>query len=95
MPDVATPDTLDKVNDPKLGHHNHAVMAFNNDQTSFNAVLGVFVISCGYTEEVAKKFAFEIHNNGTSLCYWNTREKCKTVIADFGKIGVRADLVNL
>jgi ATP-dependent Clp protease adapter protein ClpS len=92
---IEKPDTADEVNDPKLGNHKHAVMAFNDDKTSFKAVMGVFIVSCGYTEEVAEKFTWEIHNHGSSLCYWNSRERCKEVIADFNKIGVKAELVQL
>lgn len=75
----------------KLG--NYAVRAFNNDTTPYLNVVGVFIISCGYTPDVANKYTMEIHQKGQSVCYWASKEACEVVIADFKKIGVRAELL--
>lgn len=95
MAATLNPDVKEKVYDPKLGNHKHAVMAFNNDKTSFMDVVGVFIVSCGYSEALAHQYTWEIHNNGMSICYWNTEEKCKDVIKDFHKINVKAELMTL
>lgn len=90
-----TANPKEKVHKPNLGNHKYAVMAFNNKTTSFMDVVGVFIVSCGYDEGLAQKYTWEIHREGSSLCYWNTKEKCREVIKDFEKIGVSAELINL
>lgn len=70
-----------------------SVRAHNNDITPFNSVMGVFIISCGYTEQVARKYTMQIHLDGASVCYWGSKERCESVIEDFKKIGVKAELL--
>jgi ATP-dependent Clp protease adapter protein ClpS len=84
----ASPDTV--VGSP-LG--SYAVRVFNNEVTPFGEVVGVFIISCGYSEAVAGRYAIEIHTLGSSICYWASKERCETVIQDFKKIGVAAELI--
>jgi len=85
---VFSPDTI---TGSPLG--SYAVRAWNNDVTSFGDVVGVFIISCGYGQQVAVKYAAEIHEKGSSVCYWASKERCETVVADFKKIGVRAEVI--
>lgn len=81
----------DKVSNDANG--DYAVVAHNNEWTTFNNVVGVFVISCGYDEQVAFKYTKEIHEKGKSVCYWNSKTRCEEVINDFSKIKVKATLL--
>lgn len=84
----ASPDVV--VGSP-LG--SYAVRVYNNDVTPFGEVVGVFIISCGYAEAVALRYVEEIQALGSSVCYWASKERCETVIQDFKKIGVTAELI--
>jgi ATP-dependent Clp protease adapter protein ClpS len=90
MPVVIEKEQLDKVNTAK---GEYAVKVYNNDHTPFSRVVGVFIISCGYTEQVARKYVFQIHTEGYSVCYWGNKERCQEVVDDFKKAGVRAEIV--
>jgi ATP-dependent Clp protease adapter protein ClpS len=90
MPVVIEKTDLDRAPN-KIG--NYAVRAFNNDVTPYLAVMGVFIISCGYSQKVADKYTMEIHTKGQSVCYWASKEACEAVIKDFKGIGVRAELI--
>ncbi len=81
---------LDKV-DPNLG--DYAVQCHNNEVTSFMDVVGVFVISCGYDQMTAERFAMKIHNDKVALVFWGAKKRCEEVIRDFKGIGVTAVLV--
>lgn len=91
MEQVVEQAELDRVD---TGNGEYAVKAYNNDHTPFTRVLGVFIISCGYTEEVAYKYTKQIHEKGSSVCYWSNENRCKEVVNDFKKVGVLAEVVN-
>jgi ATP-dependent Clp protease adapter protein ClpS len=76
----------------KMGHY--AVKAYNNEVTPFDRVMGVFIISCGYSEAIAKKYTMQIHQAGSSVCYWASKEACEEVVGDFKKIGVKAEVID-
>lgn len=71
-----------------------AVRAHNNDITPFDRVMGVFIISCGYDQPTALKYTEEIHKAGQSVCYWGSEKRCKTIVEDFSKIGVSAEVIS-
>ena len=71
----------------------YAVKAYNNSTTRFDDVMGVFIISCGYGESVAFKYTKEIHEAGSSVCYWASRDRCQSVVDDFKKINVQAEIL--
>jgi ATP-dependent Clp protease adapter protein ClpS len=81
---------LDEVS-PNLG--DYAVKAYNNEITSFMSVVGVFVISCGYDQVNAERFAMKIHKDGFAVCFWGSKTRCEEVIKDFNGIGVQAILL--
>jgi ATP-dependent Clp protease adapter protein ClpS len=84
-------DDLDKVDngfDSK-----YAVRALNNDYSTFDNVMGVFIISCGYDTSTAKKYTLEIHRSGSAVCFWNSEKRCKEVVEDFKKIHVEAEVI--
>jgi len=71
----------------------YAVKAYNNDITPFDRVMGVFIISCGYDQHTALKYTEQIHKEGQSVCYWGSEKRCKTIVEDFTKIGVKAEVI--
>ena len=81
---------LDTV-EPNIG--DYAVQAYNNDVTTFMDVVGVFIMSCGYDQATAERFALKIHNDKVALVFWGAKGRCEDVIKDFKAIGVRALLV--
>jgi len=84
-------DELDKVDngfDSK-----YAVRALNNDYSTFDNVMGVFIISCGYDDKTAHRYTLEIHKKGSAVCFWNSKKRCEEVIEDFKKIHVGAELI--
>jgi ATP-dependent Clp protease adapter protein ClpS len=82
----------DSVQMSKTGEY--SVLAWNNEITKFNDVVGVFVISCGYSEERAIRYATRIHKEGRAICFWGTKHRCEEIVADFGKIGVIAEVIS-
>ncbi len=71
----------------------HAVEASNNDVSTFDDVMEVFMGACGYDPDTAFRYTNKIHQTGKALCYWGSKEKCEGVIDAFAKIGVEAKLI--
>jgi len=71
----------------------YAVRALNNDYSTFDNVMGVFIISCGYDNETAYKYTLEIHKAGSAVCFWNSEKRCQEVVKDFKKIHVQAEVI--
>ena len=73
----------------------HAVEAYNNDVSTFDQVMEVFMKACGYDPETSFMYTNKIHTTGKALCYWGGKEACEAVIAAFAKIGVQAKLLEV
>jgi ATP-dependent Clp protease adapter protein ClpS len=84
-----------KLEQDKVDHSfgDYAVKAYNNDTTPFDRVMGVFIISCGYDEPTAFRFTTQIHKEGISVCYWGAKDRCQTIVDDFARIGVKAEVI--
>ena len=89
---LLTPVEMDTVPVAKTGEY--SVLAWNNEITRFNDVVGVLVISCGYEEERAIRYTMRIHKEGKAICFWGSQDRCKEIVADFGKIGVIAEIIS-
>lgn len=89
---LLTPIEMDTVSTLKTGEY--SVLAWNNEVTKFHDVVGVLVISCGYSEERATRYTKRIHEEGKAICFWGSRERCQEIVADFGKIGVIAEVIS-
>lgn len=72
--------------------HKFAVEAFNNEVSTFEAVMDVFTKTCHYDKDTALMYTRRIHRSQSAVCFWGTKEKCETVIVAFTKIGVKAVL---
>jgi ATP-dependent Clp protease adapter protein ClpS len=73
----------------------YAVEAHNNDVSTFDQVMDVFMKHCGYDQDTALMYTFKIHNTGKAVCYWAEKEACERVIRAFAEIGVEAKLLEL
>ena len=74
--------------------HDYAVKAFNNEISTFQEVMGVLMLSCGYERETAYRYTIKIHKEGSAICYWNSKDKCQKVVQAFTKIGVKAEVID-
>jgi len=83
---------LDVVSNNNTGEY--AVVVWNNKTTKYEAVVGVFIISCGYPEDRARRYTRIIHEEGKAICFWGSKSRCEEVVVDFKKIGVIAEIIN-
>jgi ATP-dependent Clp protease adapter protein ClpS len=73
----------------------HAVEALNNEVTTFLQVIGVFTGVCGYDRPTAEGYTMKIHMEGKAVCFWGPKERCEDVVRAFGKIGVKARILEV
>jgi len=72
----------------------YAVEAFNNEVTTFGEVRKVLMTICGYSHEVADKFAKAIDRDGHVVCFTSvSKPLCELLIKAFADIQVRAELI--
>lgn len=71
----------------------YVVKAHNNEISTFQDVMGVMMSACGYDRDTAFRHTKKIHDSGSAICYWNSKEKCEKVATAFGKIGVKAEVI--
>jgi len=69
--------------------------AYNNDVSTFDQVMDVFMKTCGYDGDTAFMYTNKIHTTGKALCYWGEKSACESVISAFAKIGVQAKLLEI
>jgi ATP-dependent Clp protease adapter protein ClpS len=71
----------------------YCVEAYNNDISTFDDVIRVFTEVCKYDAAKAKHFTLKIHNEGSAVCYWASKERCEVVIKAFKAILVSCRLI--
>jgi ATP-dependent Clp protease adapter protein ClpS len=71
----------------------YMVKAYNNEISTFQDVMGVMMSACGHDRDTAFRYTKKIHDSGSAVCYWNSKEKCEKVATAFGKIGVKAEVI--
>jgi ATP-dependent Clp protease adapter protein ClpS len=71
----------------------YCVEALNNDVSTFDDVMDVFVHACGYDAGKAKHYTLKIHTEGRAICFWGGRERCEAVILAFKGILVKCNLM--
>ncbi len=69
------------------------VEALNNDVSTVQDVIRVFVRVCGYDLAKAKAYTLKIHVEGRAVCFWGSKERCQRVIRAFRVIGVDCNLL--
>ena len=71
----------------------YAVLAFNNDVTTFSQVIAVLMTVCGYYAEKGRQYASKIDREGKAVVYWASMERCDGLISALRGIGVESYLV--
>ena len=71
-----------------------AVEALNNDISTFQDVISVFVKVCRYDAGKAKTYAQKIDREGRAVCFWADKAECEKVIMAFKGILVECRLLD-
>jgi ATP-dependent Clp protease adapter protein ClpS len=70
-----------------------AVKAYNNEISTFEEVMLVFMLECRYDKNNAFHYTKKIHETGSAVCYWNSKDNCERVVSAFKAIGVKAEVI--
>jgi ATP-dependent Clp protease adapter protein ClpS len=68
------------------------VKAFNNNTTSYEAVVRVLMQDCGYDHPTADGYTRKIHHEGQCTVFWGNEQGCKRICGALEGIGVKAEM---
>lgn len=87
-----TPEVIDETTQGTGFDNLASVVAFNNDTTSFEAVVSVLTRHCNQNSQQAESTAQTIHNNGSARVFEGSLLKCLQISNAFENIGVQTQL---